>query len=79
LSLFQKPGNQSREFGCPDALMNPWFSGRKTHTFKCSTQKIIHPTKAACLPMFSAVLVFSFLSGSVHPSLFLMPFRTLEI
>ena len=24
------------------ALMNPWLPGRKTHTFKCTTQKNIH-------------------------------------
>ena len=38
LSLFQKLGNQSCEF----ALTNPWLPGRKTHTFKCTTQKNIH-------------------------------------
>ena len=27
------------------ALMNPWLPDRKTHTFKCTTQKNIHLTK----------------------------------
>jgi len=45
------------------ALMNPWLPGRKTHTFKCTTKK-----KNACLSMFSAVLVFFFLSHTVHLS-----------
>ena len=39
LSLFQKPGNHTCEFGFPDESL---VLIRKTYTFKCSTQKHIH-------------------------------------
>ena len=49
------------------ALMNPWLPERKTNTFKCTTQKNIHPAKVACLSKFFAVLVsFFFLVACIR-------------
>ena len=52
------------------ALMNPWLPVIKTYTFKCTTKKKpIHFCLLSALNyMFAAVLVFSFLSRTVHVS-----------
>ena len=40
-------------------LMNPWLPGRKTHTFKCTTQKNVH---VCLLSAFNYMLTLSLLS-----------------
>ena len=60
------------------ALMNPWLPVTKTYTFKCTTKKNIHFCLLSALNymlrslvfpcLLHAVLVFSFLSRTMHLS-----------